>query len=195
MWLFGRVFLVLLLGSICQRVALSQPMLIVPGQSIGKVHVGQPEPKVRGRAGIGKALQPHWEDWVMTPRAGRASMLEAYAVPDSKTHKLVVRALRIVSSDYATAAHLSTASRFAQIRRTFPALRLIGSYENQWLGPVGIYDAVAAGIAFEMLLDRRTRQPQRCLCISIHMRGVPVVNAYRLHPNLRKSFRVTKSRG
>lgn len=110
-------------------------------------------------------------------------MAGRFVVPDSRLKKLKFSVICISNADFKTASGISTASNFAQIKRAFPALKLAATYTNPSLGTVGVYDSIAKGIAFEMLLDKKTRKPGRCLVVSVHYPKRSIFSALKLYPS------------
>lgn len=165
---------------------------VVAGKSLGQWKLGAVVPAIKGSTPADKALKPHWIDWVARAHSGAVVWPDAFVVPDSRLKKLKFSVICISNADFKTASGISTASNFAQIKRAFPALKLAATYTNPSLGTVGVYDSIAKGIAFEMLLDKKTRKPGRCLVVSVHYPKRSIFSALKLYPSFGKTLRAAK---
>jgi hypothetical protein len=139
----------------------AEDWLIVPGRSLGRIHIGEEaEPAMRrlGTADTGEGAAGHsWATWFgHSDRTGRGrSEIDLYTtLAEGSAGRKVVRIVRATSPSFHTRDGVSTRSDLARIRNAFPHIRRIAAYRPDPGGPVIVlYDDTRRGIAFEVMQD------------------------------------------
>ena len=145
---------------------------IVPGQSVGQIHLGETIDSVEhnlGKADKSDGAMGHfWNSW--TSPAG--DELTVFSVRTEKDVQAHVRQIRVTNPWFSTANGISTRSSSAQIRREFPQIRASGYYQNK-SGRVDVYDDTKRGVAFEI-----ARQSRRCVGVTVHRAGERAIQIF-----------------
>jgi hypothetical protein len=144
--------------------AAARDTAIVPGHSIGSIHVGDDRRLVEQRYGSttfqDAAMGRTWEMW----RFKGGGSLEVYC-HRSDGYIARVEQIRTTSRRYFTSAGLRAGSSLAGVRRVYPALQLVPDedYHPETHHPrLAVYDSMATGIAFEFQRDT-------CTAIIVHL--------------------------
>jgi hypothetical protein len=133
---------------------LDTAQLVVPGQRVGKVKLGEEisslevlGPSDASDAAMGKA----WLTWKgRRDEHNNATELNVYTTYRDNTMKeKTVQQIRTTSSSFSTANNIHVYSSLENIQQQFPLLKKTASY-NEEGRQVFIYDAVEKGIAFEI---------------------------------------------
>jgi hypothetical protein len=156
--------------------------LIVPGTSIGMVHLGTNVDTVFARIGRpnpkdekeGDAAMGHfWFVW----RGKRGSELDIYDVRgerDSAAHpENFIRQVRITSAAFHTNTGIHVGSTIAAVRRIDP--NLSSAKESS---QIRLYDDVKSGIAYEFRPVSSSNTTWRCAAIVIHRKQISVLQEY-----------------
>ena len=162
---------------------------IVPGQSVGKIRLGEEaidmnyflgSPK-SGDAGMCKSWS-RWE-WGDPPH-----VLELFESCDPKKDmKMTVKQIRFSGIPYETTDHISLKSTFDQIRQAFQGLKNVAKFKDKTSGDqMIVMDQKQDGIAFvfESQGDQPSGRPQM---IIVHEREKDAISTYlppewNLHP-------------
>lgn len=146
--------------------------LIIPGKSIGLTSLGQKNselskhlgPAAKGEAAMGgKTLLTWYSKPVIHGTDTVINETEIYFTTQMEEEtESRVRHIRITSSFFATAQHISTGSTQDSIQKYFPGIKKIASYTSpKTKKQVLIYDDVKGGIAFEI-------ENGKCVGITVH---------------------------
>ena len=156
---------------------------IVPGESIGKTHLGTEASQLErllgspdlSDAAMGKA----WLTW-----KGKASELNIYTTyKDSTMREKTVQQIRTTSSFFSTAGGAKVGTSFAAIQQLFSGLRKAAHYTGGGRTIV-IYDDKAEGIAIE---TGTSGDREICTGIIVHKKGVAAMDVYiSLHPDMQR---------
>jgi hypothetical protein len=156
--------------------------LIVPGKSIGKVHLGTDFATVVTSIG-----EPDWKQakegdaamgrfWYFWP-GSRGTELDIYDIrgeQDSAAHpQNFIRQVRVTSSAFHTKDGLHVGSSLRSISQTDPHLSLTLSTSK-----IRLYDDVRNGISFEFATSGSSHSAWRCVAIVIHPKNVGVFDEY-----------------
>ncbi|MBB6612980.1 hypothetical protein H7F15_18205 [Pontibacter sp. Tf4] len=157
--------------------------LILPGQRIGQVSLGQTAEQVSnilgkpdsGDAAMGKALS-YW--------FGKNRKNHVVAVYFSRSYtegpedNLLVRQVRVNSSAFKTPESLGAGSPIATIRQHYTIAPI--AYYQSGRQRIYIFDDMAKGIAFETAVSDSS-----CIAVTIHQAGEDVTNSYLpMHPDM-----------
>jgi hypothetical protein len=166
------LFTTLALALIAQAApAPPDPWLIVPGQSIGRIRLGEEfqsivaifgRPNGRGEAAMGRA----WSSWVGTS----GHVVDIYTVrgtDDSAAHPAnFVRQIQVNSPTFHTAHGVHVGESFTEISRRVANLALANTN-----GAMRLYDSVKAGLAIET-------QSGKCIAILVHAPNAAIRHQY-----------------
>ncbi|NDK57537.1 hypothetical protein [Pontibacter fetidus] len=170
--------------TIVEKPNIDPSFLIVPGQRIGQISLGQTAEKINntlgkadsGDAAMGKALS-FWY--------GKGRHKQNYVAVyfsrnfDGGPEDLLARQIRVNSSSFKTPESIAPGSRIASIRQNY-TLKPIAYYSNPMQQQIYIYDDTAKGIAFEIATSDSS-----CVAITIHQKGENVTNSYLpVHPDM-----------
>jgi hypothetical protein len=169
-------------------IALDTALLIVPGQGIGKVQLGEEVsllnvlgPPDSSDAAMGKA----WLTWKgRRDEHNNFPQLNVYTTyKDNTMREKTVQQIRTTSSRFFTSDSIHVYSSLEAIQEKFPALRKAGSYNDEGREIV-VYDEKKKGIAFEIATAGNQRI---CTGIIIHEKGKDVNEIYiMLHPGMKR---------
>jgi hypothetical protein len=167
---------------------LDTEQLIVPGERIGKVKLGEEVssleilgPPEASDAAMGKA----WLTWKGNrDEHNNATELNVYTTYKDNTMKLkTVQQIRTTSSAFSTAKNIHVYSSLESIQQQFPMLKKRASYKEDGR-EIFIYDAVEKGIAFEIA---RANDQQICTGIIVHERNKDVTQIYIMrYPGMKR---------
>jgi hypothetical protein len=167
---------------------LDTAQLVVPGQRIGKVKLGEEVsslevlgPADASDAAMGKA----WLTWKgRRDEHNNATELNVYTTYRDNTMKeKTVQQIRTTSSSFSTANNIHVYSSLENIQQQFPLLKKTASYKEEGR-QVFIYDAVEKGIAFEIA---GANNQQICTAIIVHEPNKDVTQIYiMLHPGMKR---------
>lgn len=164
---------------------------VVPGESVGKIHLNDSEQSVISLVGSPQlgdaAMCKSWSRWEW---GEPLHVLEVFASCDpNKNMEKTVQQIRFSGIPFETASGVSPKSTFAKIRQEFKDLKAVATFKNKTTGQqMIIMDQAKQGIAF--VVDAKNRQPDpqgTCHTIIIHPSGKNVIDTYLqpewdLHP-------------
>ncbi|GAB2552401.1 putative periplasmic lipoprotein [Rufibacter soli] len=163
--------------------------LIIPGEQIGQLKLGDSPEKVQaalgkpdaGDAAMGKALSSwfsYQKDSTILHRVDVFTVREHTGMPDETVG---VNQIRITSPRFSLQGHqLQVGSTLANLRPQFPGIRPVAYYLGEEKKRVYVYDAPTQGIVFEI-----NGSDSICVAISIHAKGQEIKGRYLpVHPNL-----------
>ncbi|QNF31753.1 hypothetical protein HUW51_03080 [Adhaeribacter swui] len=164
--------------------------LIVPGKSIGltalqekaeavTARLGKPD---QGDAAMGKALST----WFSKPAANAKDTTRHQTTLYFKTNMGApnqasrVDQIRVTSPYFITTDSVHVNASLSVIQKAFPGVVKAGAYPvPKTTGKIFIYDAAAAGIAFEI------NEQERCVAITVHAANQQIKNNYLpLNPDI-----------
>lgn len=158
---------------------------LVPGQSVGKIYLGDAEPSldsILGKPQSGDAAMcKSWKRWQW---GDPVHVLEVFESCDPKKDmKKTVQQIRFSGIPYETQDHISLKSTFAKIQETFTGLKAVATFKDKTTGKqMIIMDQKQDGIAF--VFNSEDNQPQgNCQMIIVHQRGQDPISTY-LQPEL-----------
>jgi hypothetical protein len=167
---------------------LDTAQLVVPGQRIGKVKLGEEVsslevlgPADASDAAMGKA----WLTWKgRRDEHNNATELNVYTTYRDNTMKeKTVQQIRTTSSAFSSANNIHVYSSLENIQQQFPLLKKTASYKEEGR-QVFIYDAVEKGIAFEIA---GANDQQICTAIIVHEPNKDVTQIYIMrHPGMKR---------
>lgn len=161
----------------------ASPDQIIPGRYIGAIFLGENPDSVLDALGkpdfsdaaMGKAWLT-W--WGKRDEHNNQTQLDVYVTyKDSSMSTRSVQQIRTTSSNYQLADSLHVYSSLQSLQGTYPDLAYTGSYQEDGR-EIKIYDAEAAGVAFE-IAEAGTQRI--CTGIIIHLPGKAVNNVYFSH--------------
>ena len=164
----------------------SDKMLIVPGERIGNIFIGQNADQLEsilGKADLSDAaMGKAWLTWFSKVSTGitgnELNVYTAYRDDDPDLTEKVVHQIRITSDEFKTAKGISTGKTLEEVKQQYPDIELSGKYDHETPNPVSVYDDAEAGIAFEMENDI-------CTGIIIHSKDKKVGDEYiSFHPDM-----------
>ncbi|WP_157273834.1 hypothetical protein [Pedobacter sp. BAL39] len=153
---------------------------IVPGESIGSIHLGQDAAQLSdilgkaddGDAAMGKA----WGIWNQDG-GGQLSVYTSYK--DSTAVAKDVKQIVVSSEHFVTEQGIRSGSSFATVKKTFPQLQLAETYING-KETLKVYDDIERGIAFDVM---NKNGEEVCVAITVHPVKTAVNNTYlTIHP-------------
>jgi len=164
---------------------------LVPGQSVGKIRIGDSEESVVSLVGIPKlgdaAMCKSWSRWEW---GDPLHVLEIFSSCDPKQDmRKTVQQIRFSGIPFETANGISPKSTFAQIQQKFKGLKVAAFFKEKTTGQQRvILDQTQQGIAF--VVDAKDTKPNpqgKCHMIIIHPPGKNAVDTYLqpewdLHP-------------
>jgi hypothetical protein len=164
---------------------------LVPGESVGKIHLGDSEESVMSLVGSPQfgdaAMCKSWSRWEW---GEPLHVLEIYASCDPKKNmEKTVQQIRFSGIPFETASGVSSKSTFAKIRQEFNGLTAAATFKDKITGQrMIIMDQTKRGIAFVM--DAKDQQPDpqgKCHLVIIHPPKEKAIGTYLqpewdLHP-------------
>jgi hypothetical protein len=158
--------------------------LILPGQRIGQISLGETSEKITSRLGqpdsgdaaMGKALSFWYGE-----RNRKQHFVAVFFIRGSENgqENMFARQIRVNSPSFKTIANVGAGSNISTIRQHH-TLQPIAYYLNPQQQRTYIFDDTAAGIAFEI-----TTPDSTCTAITIHQKGENVTNTYLpVYPDL-----------
>ena len=162
---------------------------LVPGESVGKIHLGEAAPNLEsilGKPQAGDAAMcKSWSRWQW---GDPLHVLEVFESCDPKHDmKKTVQQIRFSGIPYETHDHISLKSTFGKIQETFAGLKAVATFKDKATGKqMIILDQKQDGIAF--VFNFQDNQPQgNCQMIIVHPRGQNAISTYlqpewKLHP-------------
>ncbi|WP_162428466.1 hypothetical protein [Pontibacter pudoricolor] len=164
--------------------ALDSAFLIVPGQRIGQISLGETAEKITstlgqpdsGDAAMGKALS----FWLGKGRHKQNYVAVYFSRNfDGGPEDLLARQIRVNSPSFKTIENVGIGNNISTIRQHH-ILQPIAYYLNPQQQRTYIFDDTPAGIAFEI-----TTPDSTCTAITIHQKGENVTNSYLpVYPDL-----------
>lgn len=159
--------------SVRQQTAAPEALL-APGERAGKFRLGQDMDSVftllgkpdDGDAAMGKA----WGIWYGTDTI---AVYSTYA--DSNMNRRVARQIVVSGEGYRTVNGIGRNTPLETIRENFPALQPAATYVSDAHDTLWVYDAQAAGIAFDL---RKKDGQLLCHAVTIHDKQEPVTATY-----------------
>ena len=170
--------------TIVEKPAIDSTYMIVPGQRIGQISLGETAEKINntlgkadsGDAAMGKALS-FWN--------GKRQQKQNYVAVffsrnfDGGPENLLARQIRVNSPSFKTVESIGTGTRLASIKQNY-TIQPIAYYLNPQQQRIYIFDDTAKGIAFEVNISDST-----CTAVTIHQKGENMTNSYLpVHPDL-----------
>ena len=158
--------------------------LIVPGERLGHLTLGLNADSVEPLLGMpdasDAAMGKAWLTWKGKENSSKPSQLQIYTTyKDTSMSVKTVQQIRTTSPFFKTSTGLHVGSTLALLKATFPQLQKTGNYTEGGLR-YQLYDAVAAGIAFEM-------KEGVCTGILVHLKGRRADDIYiMLHPDMKR---------
>ena len=158
--------------------------LIVPGERLGHITFGLNADSVEPLLGMpdvsDAAMGKAWLTWKGKENSSKPSQLQIYTTyKDTSMSVKTVQQIRTTSPFFKTSTGLHVGSTLALLKATFPQLQKTGNYTEGGLR-YQLYDAVAAGIAFEM-------KEGVCTGILVHLKGRRADDIYiMLHPDMKR---------
>jgi hypothetical protein len=163
---------------------ISSKMLIIPGEKIGNISLGQNAGELESILGkpdvSDAAMGKAWITWFSkvsdTVTGNELNIYTTYK--DNEMMEKVVRQIRITSNEFKTAEGLSTGKSLAEIQKIYPEIEQTGKYDMETNTPVTVYDDTESGIAFEF-------EDNTCVGIIIHEKEKKVSEEYlSFHPDM-----------
>ncbi|TWW01986.1 hypothetical protein [Chitinophaga pinensis] len=162
---------------------------IQPGEYIGNTKLGEKVEEMSkelgnadgGDAAMGKA----WSFWYSRKKddsIDSSRFLAVYSVREEADGKeaMVVKQVRVNTASFKTSRGLKVGSAYIEIKKLFPAIKVVAQYEDRVRGKkITVYDVRNSGIAFEMTAEKGRKEI--CSAITVHPKGENV-NAYILFP-------------
>ncbi len=165
----------------------AKDVLIVPGQSIGKIRIGQNVKEldsILGKpdfsdAAMGKAWTIWYEGDTSKSKKDEIAIYSSYA--DSTMRTKDVKQIRITAEKYSTTQQLNTGNIRFDFKVKYPDFKKVATYFDTKLGDtVKVVDSKSNGIAVEFL-----RGIGRA--ITVHKKGETVNTSYfTLYPNFKQ---------
>ena len=158
--------------------------LIVPGERLGHLTLGLNADSVEPLLGMpdasDAAMGKAWLTWKGKENSSKPTQLQIYTTyKDTSMSVKTVQQIRTTSPFFKTSTGLHVGSTLALLKATFPQLQKTGTYTEGGLH-YQLYDAVAAGIAFEM-------KEGVCTGILVHLKGRRADDIYiMLHPDMKR---------
>jgi hypothetical protein len=162
--------------------------LIVPGESIGKVKLGEEVsslevlgPPDLSDAAMGKA----WLTWKgKRDEHNNSTELNVYtSYKDNSMKEKTVQQIRTTSSHFVTEKGIHVYSSLEEIQQSFPSSKKSASYNDDGR-EIEVYDDAGKGIAFEIATAGKQKI---CTGIIIHEANKNVNEIYiMLHPDMKK---------
>lgn len=162
--------------------AIDERFLIVAGQSVGEISIGEDIEQVgkklgrpnAGDAAMGKA----WGIWFSNDSTGghRNEIAVYSAYRDTSMLVKDVKQIRITSDQFKTKDGLTIGNTFNAMKSKFPDLEESGRYLNERNDTVSVYDSKKSGIGFEFL-------QKKSVALTVHQVGKSMNDTYlTLHP-------------
>ena len=167
--------------------AVAKDLLIVPGESIGKIKLGQSITslnEILGRPDAGDAaMGKEWGIWYEgdTTKNKKDEIAIYSAYTDSTMKEKSVKQIRITAEKYATAEQLSTGNVRFDFKVKYPDFKKVATYFDTKLGDtIKLIDSKSSGIAVEFLRGIGK-------AIMVHKKGEDVNTGYlTLHPEFKQ---------
>jgi hypothetical protein len=158
--------------------------VLVPGERLGHITLGLNADSVEPLLGMpdasDAAMGKAWLTWKGKENTAGPSLLQLYTTyKDTSMSVKTVKQIRTTSPYFKTVTGLHVGSTLAQLKAVFPALKKTDDYTEAGV-QYELYDAVAAGIAFEM-------KAGVCTGILVHEKGQRADSIYiMLHPDMKR---------
>lgn len=165
------------LGKVARVKNNDERILLVPGEALGKVQIGQDIADLgkllgkpdAGDAAMGKAWGI-WYDMATIEQVVKYAVYSTYK--DSTMTSKVVRQIRTESARFETKNELSVSSSLAEFKKDFPSLVSAGMYYRKSKGDtVKIFDSQDEGIAIETV-------GAKCSAIIVHKRAEYMADSF-----------------
>lgn len=163
--------------------------LIVPGESIGKTHLGMDAALLQDLLGkpdmSDAAMGKAWLTWRgKRDEHNNVPQLNIYTTyKDSTMREKTVQQIRSTSSYFSTQNKIHVYSSLKEITQLFPDIKKAAQYNDDGRNVV-IYDEQQQGIAFEIA---SANEQQICTGIIVHKKGENVTAVYMfLHPDMQR---------
>lgn len=164
----------------------AEDRLIVPGERIGKTHIGESieeANKVLGRADSSDAGMGHvWEH--RRSASDSTHELDIHATFDEEGTGHYIRHIRITSPWFTTEEKLGSGSSFADVKYVYPDIQPIAEYEVQGIMQM-VYDDPREGIGFEFALGK-DGNPTACTGVIVHEPGRGIETMYTTRQKYRE---------
>ncbi|HET6568272.1 MAG TPA: hypothetical protein VFG50_09940 [Rhodothermales bacterium] len=162
---------------------------ILPGKGIGHITLGENLQDVNedlGRPDSGDAAMGHvWAFWLSKTSD---DVLGVYATFDSNATGHYVREIRVTSPVFHLPSGLSSGDPFSEAQRQFEHMTPVAEYtSDNGQGTVTVFDAVDAGVAFEVAGGSQDNAASgNVVAILVHRPGRAVTQEYLPYPNFRR---------
>lgn len=156
--------------------------LIIPGQSIGQISLGEDVRQVGKKLGkpdlSDAAMGKAWSIWYskdkMTTRRNEVAIYSSYK--DSTLTSKVVKQIRITSKMFKTQSGFGTEKTLDEIKSKFNDIEPVAVYLNERMDTVKIFDSKKEGIGFEFL-------KAKSISITVHPKNFSLSETYlAVHP-------------
>lgn len=153
------------------------------GHNVGSVFLGEDSDSLLQALGkpdfSDAAMGKAWLTWLgKKDEHNNQTQLDVFVTyKDSTMSTRTVQQIRTTSSAYQLADSLHVYSSFQRLQGAYPELVYTGNYKDEGR-EIKIYDAAAAGVAFEIV---EAGSQRICTGIIIHPRGKAVNNVYFSH--------------
>ena len=147
--------LVLFVALPAASVAKTDPFLVVPGRSLGRIHLGQrggadmkrlprPDGSYTSKRGVYHAA---WKSKTSSDTLALTGLDRSYLAPARPG--LEINEIRATSPQFHTAGGLAPGATLAEIKRRYPKGRLRPAISGSANGPGEYYDVAGKGLGFE----------------------------------------------
>lgn len=164
---------------------------VVPGESVGKIHIGNLQETVVSLVGVpdlgDSAMCKSWSRWEW---GNPAYVLELFSSCDAgQDMKKTVQQIRFSGIPFETARGISPKSTFVEIQQNYPDLKVVAMFKDKTSAQQRIVlDQKQLGIAFVVdAIDTKPDPEGQCHMIIIHPPGKDAIDSYLqpewdLHP-------------
>lgn len=154
---------------------------LIAGERLGSITIGLIADSIEPRLGMpdmsDAAMGKAWLTWKSKRNSFVLNIYTAYK--DTTLMVKTVQQIRTTSPFFKTSTGLHVGSNLTQIKAAFPDLKKTADYTEGGV-PYSLYDAVAAGIAFEI-------NDSVCEGIIVHAKGQRADAIYiMLHPDMKR---------
>lgn len=184
LYILGALFLLMIAPAMAQTA-----WRIEPGEYIGNTQIGATADEMASRLGPADggdaAMGKAWSIWYSHKKDNSidsAKYLAVYSVREETNGReaMVVKQIRVNTPSFTTAKGLKVGSSYIEIKKLFPAIKIVAQYQDKLKGrKITLYDVRKAGIAFEMTAVKGGKPA--CTAITVHPKGESI-NTYILFP-------------
>lgn len=184
LYILGAAFLLMIAPAMAQTA-----WRIEPGKYIGNTQLGATADEMASRLGAADggdaAMGKAWSIWYSRKQdksIDSAKYLAVYSVREETNGReaMVVKQIRVNTPSFTTAKGLKVGSSYFDIKKLFPAIKVVAQYQDKLKGrKITLYDVRKSGIAFEMTAVNGGKPA--CTAITVHPKGESI-NTYILFP-------------